>query len=365
MDAIIDTAVKLAATLLSLLIVAYTPALVGLIRARVKNATAREALAYMATVLGAQVAARADAVRHLKSTDAWSPATAREVLRDAVAATLRAAPAQADILRRNLGGSRDLQALLAALAEAEVEALRRGPAPALPPTPSAPPPAPAQDAPQSPEEGPGGRPAAGGGALAALVLGGALLGLLGPLHGCGPHPVPAGAVTPSPLLPEAAPPATAGRLLPVAVGGTWGPEELATVAQAVRDLSALGVALAAGQEGAVVVEPLAAGPGCFVAAVVWAPDRVAVDTGCARAAGALRQAVQHGVGRALGLGAVCGKPGELEVCSPVGYGPAVMGARLRAVGPAAAVFTGAPAAPGVTDLDVLEARRARALRGDL
>ena len=131
---IIDLAVKIAAGVVAALVTFYTPALVRLIRERVKNATAREALAFVTSVAASQVAARAEEVRTLKDPakpGQWSPEAGRALLEAAVQEVKRAAPAQVEVLRRGLGNGQNLDELLRTLTEAQVEELRRRPAVSL------------------------------------------------------------------------------------------------------------------------------------------------------------------------------------------------------------------------------------------
>jgi len=113
------------------LVAIYTPALIRLIRERVKNATAREALAFVTSVAASQVAARAEEVRTLKDPakpGQWSPEAGRALLEAAVAEVKRAAPAQVEVLRRGLASGESVDAVLRTLTEAQVEELRRRPA---------------------------------------------------------------------------------------------------------------------------------------------------------------------------------------------------------------------------------------------
>lgn len=127
---ILDLFVKIAAGVAASLLVAYTPALVRYIRERVKNATAREALAFLTTIVSAEVASRAARVRDLKDPlkpGAWSTRAAEEELNGVIEAAKAAAPEQVEVLRRGLATGQSLDAVLRTMTEAEVERLRRVP----------------------------------------------------------------------------------------------------------------------------------------------------------------------------------------------------------------------------------------------
>lgn len=126
---IIDLAVKIAAGVVASLVAIYTPALLRLIRERVKNATAREALAFVTSVVASQVAARAEEARTLKGGGGkLSSADAHRLLEAAIADAKRTAPGQVEVLRRGLAAGQSVDEVLRALTEAQVEELRRRPA---------------------------------------------------------------------------------------------------------------------------------------------------------------------------------------------------------------------------------------------
>lgn len=132
LSTLIDVLVKVAAGVAASLLVAYTPSLIRHIRARVKNATAREALAFITAIISAEVAARAERVRELKDPSkpevgAWTPEAAKRELLGVIDAVKAAAPEQVAMLRSGLAQGQSVEAVLRTMTEAQVEHLRRVP----------------------------------------------------------------------------------------------------------------------------------------------------------------------------------------------------------------------------------------------
>lgn len=102
---------------------------------------------------------------------------------------------------------------------------------------------------------------------------------------------------------------------------------------------------------------------CFadVAHVLPGSRVVELDLSCMSEEEAVATAAGHEIGHALGLSHVCTEPGELPECSPVGYGPALMGPRLRRTTGLGEVFSGARGYPVPTALDRAELLRVYSL----
>jgi hypothetical protein len=148
LNSLIDILVKVAAGALATLLLAATPPLLRLIRERVKNTTAREALAFITAATAAEVAARAAKVRDLKDPlrpGEWNSATAARELSSVIDAVKSSAPGQVAVLQRGLAEGQTLDAMLRSMAEAQVEVLRRVPVITSPATTSVRPPPPPSD----------------------------------------------------------------------------------------------------------------------------------------------------------------------------------------------------------------------------
>lgn len=102
---------------------------------------------------------------------------------------------------------------------------------------------------------------------------------------------------------------------------------------------------------------------CFsdVAHVLPGSRVVELDLSCMSSEEAVQQLVGHEIGHALGLSHVCTQPGELPECSPVGYGLALMGPRVRRTTGLGEVFSGALGTADPTDLDRAELLRVYSL----
>ena len=130
LNAAIDILVKVLAGALATLLLTATPSLLKLIRLRVKNATAREALAFLTAATAAEVAARAARVRDLKNPlkpGEWNASAAERELLGVISAVKSAAPGQVAVLQHGLAEGQTLDAVLRSMAEAQVEVLRRVP----------------------------------------------------------------------------------------------------------------------------------------------------------------------------------------------------------------------------------------------
>lgn len=126
--ATLDLAVKLAAFVIAAMAAKYTPPLVALVRARIKNALAREALAHLVALLGQFVLAEANSVRELKDPakpGTWTAETARAALAHVIEQVKAAAPEQVAAVEAGLAHGQSIDAVLRQLTEAQVEALRQ------------------------------------------------------------------------------------------------------------------------------------------------------------------------------------------------------------------------------------------------
>ena len=115
---------------LSLLLAAYTPSLLSWARAHIKNKAAAEAFALLSARIAVGVAAKADTVRKAKDplhpeAGDWTPERAGRLLGSVITDAVADLPAQAAVIRKGLTDGRTMDAVLRALAEAEVEKLRR------------------------------------------------------------------------------------------------------------------------------------------------------------------------------------------------------------------------------------------------
>lgn len=200
--------------------------------------------------------------------------------------------------------------------------------------------------------------------LSALLLLACASAAPPPAADAGGIDAPAGDVGPGTLAVDAPPEAAAPVVWPpveVFLAPGWEPGQREVVLRALRRLHALGPAFeearAAGPR-AVVLRTFR-GAGCFEEVLRFpAPRVVELDLSCMAGEEAQQQAVAHGVGHALGMAHICGEPGELPECSPVGFGLAMMGPRLRpASSGRAEVYSGARGTADPTDLDRAELRR--------
>lgn len=118
-------------------------------------------------------------------------------------------------------------------------------------------------------------------------------------------------------------------------------------------------------DGAVEVRPFRGE--CFSDAAHVLPGSrvVELDLSCMVEEEAVQQLAGHEIGHALGLGHVCTRPGELPECSPVGYGLALMGPRVRRTTGLGEVFSGARGTADPTDLDRAELLRVYSLSSPL
>lgn len=152
----------------------------------------------------------------------------------------------------------------------------------------------------------------------------------------------------------------------VFIAPEWPSIDAVQVRAELVNLNALGPTFVEAGEGGrstarVVVQPMT-GPGCFRDAAHWIVGTriVEVDRVCMTSESAFRQAVGHEIGHALGMLHVCEREGDAPDCSPVGFGPAMMGPRLRQSddGPGfSEVYTGVLGIDEPTELDLAEFRR--------
>jgi hypothetical protein len=145
--------------------------------------------------------------------------------------------------------------------------------------------------------------------------------------------------------------------------GPWRADQLAELRAELHALDALGPSFVEASEAAasIVVRPFDSGPGCVRGAGRFAVGTayVEIDPACAAGYAALRAAVGHEIGHAIGMAHVCTYDGEAPDCSPVGVGFAMMNPSLSygdTTDPASTVSDIASDAP--TDLDLAEYRRA-------
>ena len=157
----------------------------------------------------------------------------------------------------------------------------------------------------------------------------------------------------------------------VFVAPEWLELDKVQIRQQLVNLDALGPSFVEAGEGGrstarVIVQPMTSGAGCFADAAHWIVGTriVEIDRTCMVSESSFRQAVGHEVGHALGMLHICEREGDLPDCSPVGYGDAMMGPRLRPTDDAPGfteAYTGALGFDEPTDLDLAEFRRVYAV----
>lgn len=361
-SAAMELGLQVAASLMVAAVVGGLPTVALFIHRRIKNATIASLLAVVSSLVARCVAAAAEEVRNRKDpakpwAGSWGPEEQRELLGRVAARVLAIGGAQVQLLWRLLGRGLSLSDFVRELVEAEVESARRAglgdvklaastvnvnaaPGSSVP----------APIAPVAPSKVP-----AASQVLPVLVL--ALLGLLGgALEGCtnSQHD-----------------PAVYG-VVKVWTDPRWLPYDQTRIAQALVNLDALGPDFVAHPDRAtadVLVLPFES-PSCQrVAARYFVGTRVVeVDPVCMTGDTAFRTAVGHEIGHAVGMTHVCEHPQDAEDgadCSPVGFGPAMMGPRLRQSddGPGwGEVYSGTLGFENPTDLDLAEYRRTHPVR---
>lgn len=139
----------------------------------------------------------------------------------------------------------------------------------------------------------------------------------------------------------------------------WLPADQARLRQTLTNLSRLGpdfVVTESASLADVVVQRFES-PGCVVAGRHFVGTRVAqVDSACTQGDTAFRTALAHEIGHVLRMGHICREDQEVESCSPVGVGPAIMNPYLwEGEDPLAPV----PSTDIPTELDLAEFRRVR------
>lgn len=194
----------------------------------------------------------------------------------------------------------------------------------------------------------------------------ALLGLMAALAAaCGPSAPPGSSGGPDGAVAcDGEAPASGWRSVEVWVAPGFAPAARAAILSELLRLHALGPAfVVAPAPGGGVVEVRPFRGDCFADVLHVLPGSrvVEVDLSCMSSTEAVEQVVGHGIGHALGLSHVCTAPGELPECSPVGYGLALMGPRLRRTTGLGEVFSGARGTADPTDLDRAELLRVYSL----
>jgi hypothetical protein len=144
--------------------------------------------------------------------------------------------------------------------------------------------------------------------------------------------------------------------------GPFRADQLDELVKELTALEALGPSFVVGSEGAadLVVRPFDSGPRCLRGSGRFTVGTrfVEIDPACAPGMTALRAAMGHEIGHALGMQHVC-FGSEIADCSPVGRGVALMNPNLSygdATDPNATVNDIATDVP--TELDLAEFRRA-------
>lgn len=155
----------------------------------------------------------------------------------------------------------------------------------------------------------------------------------------------------------------------VYVDPAWLGIDQVQIEQELENLNTLGpqfVRAGAGERrtARVVVQPYATARGCQVEAARWIVGTriVEVDRTCKVSESSFRQAIGHEIGHALGMNHICEHPSDSDTmeCSPVGYGDAMMGPRIRQSdeGPGwGEVYSGTLGFDEPTVLDLAEFRR--------
>lgn len=152
----------------------------------------------------------------------------------------------------------------------------------------------------------------------------------------------------------------------VFVAPEWLDIDEARVVAELTNLNALGPRFVQAPTGTrstarVIVQPFNS-PSCFVDAAHWIVGTriVEIDPTCTSSDSAFRQAVGHEIGHALGMNHVCEREGDAPDCSPVGWGDAMMGPRIRKADDSPGfteVYSGALGFDEPTELDLAEFRR--------
>lgn len=115
--------------------------------------------------------------------------------------------------------------------------------------------------------------------------------------------------------------------------GAFATSYLPTFDEALRDVGALGptfVRTSARDLADVTVAHFDSGPRCELGAGRYTPIArlIEIDPVCTQGLLVQRAALAHEIGHWLGMRHVCRFAGEVQDCSPVGYGPAVMNPSL-------------------------------------
>lgn len=153
----------------------------------------------------------------------------------------------------------------------------------------------------------------------------------------------------------------------VYVDPTWLRVDQAQIEQELTNLNALGPRFVRAEDGErstarVIVQPYNTARGCQLEAARWifGTRIVEVDRTCKVSESAFRQAIGHEIGHALGMNHICERAGDAVDCSPVGFGDAMMGPRIRQSddGPGfGEVYSGTLGFDEPTELDLAEFRR--------
>lgn len=146
-------------------------------------------------------------------------------------------------------------------------------------------------------------------------------------------------------------------------GLPWRQDQYNELTAELAALNALGPTFVVGAEGTstVVVRPFDSGPNCANGAARWTSGlyEIEIDPVCTPGYTALRAALGHEIGHALGMQHICTRDGEAPFCSPVGYGYAMMNPSLSYGDVFNSDGPNDIASDTPTDLDLAELRRVR------